>query len=89
MKKFVSAALPWVLMGLALAVLAASLITKKQKNEKRGTYIALGAGLGLLLGAVLNSCGLWADQALGYAMGPLWGMAIASLIPGRENNEQI
>ena len=87
MKEFVFAALPWVLMGLALAVLAASHITKKQKNEKRGTYIALGAGLGLLLGAVLNSCGLWADQALGYAMGPLLGMAAASLIPEKDQDK--
>lgn len=85
MKEFVFAALPWVLMGLALAVLAANHITKK--NEKRGTYIALGAGLGLLLGAVLNSCGLWADQALGYAMGPLLGMAAASLIPEKDQEK--
>lgn len=47
---YIFAALPWVMMGLALAVLAASHITKKQKNEKRGTCIAFGAGLGLLLG---------------------------------------
>lgn len=85
MKEFVFAALPWVLMGLALAVLAVNHITKK--NEKRGTYIALGAGLSLLLGAVLNSCGLWADQALGYAMGPLLGMAAASLIPEKDQEK--
>ena len=87
MKEFMFAALPWVLMGLALAVLAANHITKKQKHEKQGTYIALGAGLGLLLGAVLNSCGLWADQALGYAMGPLLGMAAASLIPEKDQEK--
>ena len=35
----------------------------------------------------LNSCGLWADQALGYAMGPLLGMAAASLIPEKDQEK--
>ena len=27
----------------------------------------------------LNGCSLWENHALGLALGPLWGMALASL----------
>ena len=78
MKDFVMAVLTWVMAGLALAVLAGSSAERK-KEEKRGGQIALGAALGLLLGVTLNGCGLWENHALGLALGPLWGMALASL----------
>lgn len=42
-------------------------------------HIAVGAALGLLFGVMLNGCGLWEDHALGIAIGPLWGMAIAAM----------
>ena len=74
MKDFVMAVLTWVMAGLALAVLAGSSAERK-KAEKRGGQIALG----LLLGVTLNGCGLWENHALGLALGPLWGMALASL----------
>ena len=74
MKAFVMAVLTWVMAGLALAVLAGSSAERK-KAEKRGGQIALG----LLLGVTLIGCGLWENHALGLALGPLWGMALASL----------
>ena len=79
MKVFISSALPWVLMGIALAILAVNHGLEQQKEEKRGERIALGAALGLMLGVALNGCGLWESHALGLAIGPLWGMALASL----------
>lgn len=79
MKEFISSALPWVLMGIALAILAVNHCLEQQKEEKRGERIALGAALGLMLGVALNGCGLWESHALGLAIGPLWGMALASL----------
>lgn len=88
MKDFLLAALPWVLAGLALAVLAASHAVEKQKDEKRGARIAMGAALGLLLGVVLNGCGLWEDHALGLALGPLCGMALASLPGGGDASKE-
>ena len=57
MRDFVLSALPWVLMGLALAILAASYGMENQQDEKQGAHIAVGAALGLLLGVTLNSCG--------------------------------
>lgn len=87
MKEFILAAMPLVLAGLALAVLAANHMTEKQKDKKQGARIATGAGLGLILGVVLNGCGLWESHWLGLVLGPLWGMAIASLI-SREEKEK-
>ena len=43
------------------------------------SHFAVGAALGLLFGVMLNGCGLWEDHALGIAIGPLWGMAIAAM----------
>lgn len=51
---------------------------ERKKEEKRG-QIALGGALGLFLGVTLNGYGLWENYALGLALGPLWGMALASL----------
>jgi len=87
MKEFIFAALPLVLIGIALAVLAVNHIMEKQKDEKREARIAMGAGLGLILGVILNGCGLWENHLLGLALGPLCGMAIASLISRKEKEK--
>lgn len=79
MKEFILAALPWVLAGLALAILAANHGKERQNEEARNARIAAGAGMGLLLGVMLNGCGLWESHVLGLTLGPLWGMALASL----------
>ena len=72
---------------IALAVLAVSHMMEMQKDEKRETHIAFGAGFGLLLGVTLNSCGLWENHLLGFALGPLWGMIVASLISRKEKEK--
>ena len=73
---FTVSALPWVMAGIALALLA---VNHGAEDETRGARLATGAGLGLLLGVALNGCGLWENHAIGLALGPLWGMALASL----------
>ena len=75
MKDFIFSALPFVLAGIALAILAANY-----------QHIAMGAGFGLLLGVALNSCGLWENHILGIILGPLWGMAV-STTPRNCNSE--
>ena len=54
MKEFVTAALPWVLVGIALALLAVNCGMEKQKDEKKSASITVGAGLGLLLGVEIG-----------------------------------
>ena len=41
--------------------------------------MALGTALGLLFGVALNGLGLWENDGIGFALGPLWGMALATL----------
>ena len=87
MKDFLLAALPWVIMGLATAILVVNHGTQKQTDKQCGERIALGAALGLLFGVMLNNCGLWDNHALGFAIGPLWGMALVSLFKGGSSED--
>ena len=78
MKEFLFSALPFVLEGIALAILAANYQAGKQKDGNFKQHIAMGAGFGLLLGVALNTCGLWEDHTLGTVLGSLWGMAVST-----------
>ncbi len=44
--------------------------------------------VGLMVGVALNYCGLWESHALGLTLGPLWGMALATLSVGRRNDDE-
>ena len=79
--QFVFAALPWILCGIAVAVICAGMSRKKSKEEEKALEkrMALGTSLGLLFGVALNSLGLWENDGIGIALGPLWGMALATL----------
>lgn len=83
MRDFLSAALPWVLAGVAVIILCAGGSRKKptdgEAEDQEGQRIAVGMSLGLLLGILLDACGLWEDHSYGLALGPLWGMALAVL----------
>lgn len=84
MKDFILAALPWVMCALTVAILCVRLGRQDgSMNRKPDRSMATGAALGLLLGVALNGCGLWENHALGFSLGPLWGMALASLLPDR------
>lgn len=85
-KDFVLAALPWVLAGIAVASLCAGMGTRKAKENSKALeeHMAVGTALGLMAGVALNYCGLWESHALG----PLWGMALATLSVGRRNDDE-
>lgn len=92
-KDFVLAALPWILAGIAVAILCAGMGTRKAKENSKALEerMAIGTSLGLLAGVVLNYCGLWESHALGLALGPLWGMALATLSlrkSGEDHNDE-
>lgn len=82
MKEFLFAAMPWIIMGIALAILAVNYGVKK-----RCAHIAAGAGFGLLLGVTLNSCGLWENHILGIVLGLLCGMALGALYQDKEETK--
>ena len=85
MNEFITAALPWVLAGIAVAVLCVGMERQESERAQDGR-MALGLALGLLLGVMLNGCGLWENHAVGLALGPLWGMALASLHRSRNSS---
>ena len=85
MKDFITAALPWVMMGLALAVLAASYAREKKEDQKKRNELQLGGmALGMLLGVALGTTGLLENHALGISLGALWGLAIGTALEPRE-----
>lgn len=80
MEIFISAALPWILAGIAASILCVKLeYAEKNNSEKTDQRLAIGVAIGLVLGVALNSTGLWDSHGLGLTVGPLWGMALAAL----------
>lgn len=75
---FLRSALPWVLIGVPVAILAVNL-GQAREREVHAQRIAIGISLGLLLGVALNGAGIWGSHSLGFAIGPLWGMALATI----------
>lgn len=88
MKDFVLAALPLVLCGIAVAVICANLRRKKTKEKTLEQSMAIGISLGLMLSPALNSIGLWENHGLGFALRPLWGMALAVLFHKNTNADE-
>ena len=86
-KDFITAALPWVLCGISVAVICVRFRPSK-KEKGLGSRIALGMAFGLMAAPVLNSFELWENHGLGIALGPLIGMAVASLFNGKEDSDE-
>lgn len=87
MKDFIINALPWVICGISVAIICAKLGFGKKEKEA-DSRIAIGMALGLMLSPVLNSFELWENHGLGFALGPLLGMAIASLFGNKDNSDE-
>lgn len=95
MPDFLSAALPWVLIGIAIAIIAANfgrktrkLNTKEQKNsdeanspnrDDKGNYMSVGMCLGICIGTVFSSTGI-VPLSYGISLGMLIGMVVGICI---------
>lgn len=85
MREFITAALPWVMIGLALAVTAVGYAREKNADKKvQNRFQLICMALGLICGAALSSAGLFEDHALGISLGTLWGLAIGTMIDPKE-----
>lgn len=82
MKAFLFAALPWVVMGLTIAIFLAFRTNRKtdgaevsaEKEKSKGDYSSEGISLGMCFGVAL---GILFDQlSLGISLGMLFGLAI-------------
>lgn len=85
MKEFITAALPWVMMGLALAVLTVRYAREKKEDQKKRNELQLGGiALGMLLGVAPGTTGLLESHALGISLGALCGLAIGTAVEPRD-----
>ena len=89
MRDFLTAALPWVLIGIAIAVFAAgAAVGAKKKRERQangetaepGNYATEGMCLGLALELLFGSTGVVRLET-GIGMGMLLGLAVGGFIP--------
>lgn len=74
---FFKAALPWIVMGLALAVFFAQNGSRKKDKEEAGDYSSEGMCLGMCLGTALGSS-LGGNTGIGISLGMLIGLTVGS-----------
>lgn len=88
---FLRAALPWIAVGLLLAVLFARSARKKKKEEQTGDYGTEGMCLGMCLGTAIGTS-LGNNTGIGISLGMLIGLAIGTCIKketrGEDNAEK-
>lgn len=83
---FLRAALPWIAIGLLLAVFFARAAYEKTKNEKRGDYGTEGMCLGMCFGTAIGTS-LGNHTGIGISLGMLIGLAIGSCIKKEDPSE--
>ena len=87
---FLRAALPWIAIGLLLAVFAARGSRKKKKKEQTGDYGTEGMCLGMCLGTAIGTS-LGNNTGIGISLGMLIGLAVGSCVKkeerGKDNDE--
>ena len=72
MKEFMMAALPWICIGIAIALFAANHgAAKKTKDSDKeyGNYMTEGMCLGMCVGTVLGGNGLSLGMLIGLTIG--------------------
>ena len=86
---FLRAALPWIAVGLLLAVLFAKGSGEKKKEEQAGDYSTEGMCLGMCFGTAIGTA-LGNNIGIGISLGMLIGLAIGSSIKkeGQDNGEK-
>ena len=84
---FLRAALPWIAVGLLLAVFAARGARKKNKKEQTGDYGTEGMCLGMCFGTAIGTA-LGNNTGIGISLGMLIGLAIETRIKKeRQDND--
>ena len=83
MLEFIKAALPWVVMGIVIAIFAAQNSNRKKSadndKKKQESYMNEGMCVGLCLGVCIASAGVW-DMGIGISLGLCAGLLIGSLV---------
>ena len=82
---FIRAALPWVAMGLLLAVFAAKSAGRKKKEKEIDNYGTEGMCLGMCFGTAIGTA-LGNNTGIGISLGMLIGLAVGSSIKKEEQS---
>ena len=82
---FLRAALPWVAMGLLLAVFAVRSAGRKKKEKESDNYGTEGMCLGMCFGTAIGTA-LGNNTGIGISLGMLLGLASGSSIKKEEQN---
>ena len=88
---FVHAALPWVAMGLLLAVFAARSAKQKKASKSEDAkpqedYGTEGMCLGMCFGSAIGASGV-VDIGIGLSLGMLIGLAVGTSIKKKERGD--
>jgi len=87
MYDFIFAALPWVAIGVSVALVAAN-FKKKKEDENKGDHVSIGMCLGMCFGIAIGSSltEAFGDSALTYGIcfGMLAGV-VAGLLINKKN----
>ena len=76
---FLLAALPWISMGLLLAIFFVQSARKKKGNKKKDDYGTEGMALGMCFGVAISTA-LGKYTGIGLSLGMLAGLVIGSCI---------
>lgn len=83
---FLRAALPWIAMGLLLAVFSARSAGKKKKEKQSDDYGTEGMCLGMCFGTALGTS-LGNNTGIGISLGMLIGLAVGTSIKKGDRGE--
>lgn len=83
---FLSAALPWICMGLFLAIVFARSSKEKDDDKQTMNYGTEGMALGMCFGTAIGTS-LGNNTGLGIIVGALIGLAIGLTIEKKKNND--
>lgn len=83
---FLSAALPWICIGLLLAIFFAQSARKKKGNKAKENYATEGMALGMCFGTAIGTS-IGNNTGIGLSLGMLLGLAIGSSIEKKKNDD--
>ena len=86
MLEFFRAAMPWVLLGLFLAVFFARSANRKHDDKQQGDYGTVGMCIGMCIGTALGST-LWNNTGIGISLGMLVGLTIGSFVKKEKDDD--
>lgn len=84
---FLPAALPWISIGLLLAIFFAQSARKKKENTKKDNYGTEGLALGMCFGTAIGTS-FGNNTGIGLALGMLAGFVIGLCIEKKKNDDE-